>query len=41
MPLIQQGLRAADPEHAFATLGAYQEMIIQHWNDVRDKYLST
>ena len=37
MPLIQQGMHAANPKAFHSRLGAYQEMIIQHWNDVIEK----
>lgn len=36
MPLVQAGVRSADPERHYTTLGRYQEMIIQHWNNVVD-----
>ena len=34
MPLIQRGMHAANPRAFHSRLGAYQEMIIQHWNEV-------
>ncbi|HET8613770.1 MAG TPA: aromatic ring-hydroxylating dioxygenase subunit alpha [Sphingomonas sp.] len=37
MPLIQRGMHAANPKACHSRLGAYQEMIIQHWNDVIEK----
>ena len=40
MPLIQRGLRSADPHRNHAVLGHYQEMIIQHWHDLYDEILS-
>ena len=40
MPLVQAGVRAADPAHPRSRLGLYQEMIIQHWNALFDRYLS-
>ncbi len=40
MPLVQAGLKSADPAHPHSQLGAYQEMIIQHWNDLLDRYLA-
>ena len=36
MPLIQRGARSADPARHHSQLGAYQEAIIQHWNEVLD-----
>ena len=38
-PKVQLGLRAADPARHFATLGSYQESIIQHWHETLDEYL--
>ncbi len=40
MPLIQAGVRAADPACPRSRLGLYQEMIIQHWNALFDRYLA-
>ncbi len=40
MPLIQAGVKAADPSRHHSTLGAYQEMIIQHWHETLDEYLA-
>ena len=40
MPLIQRGMHAANPSAFHSRLGAYQEMIIQHWNDVMEKAIS-
>lgn len=40
MPLIQRGMHAANPKAFHSRLGAYQEMIIQHWNDVIEKAVS-
>jgi phenylpropionate dioxygenase-like ring-hydroxylating dioxygenase large terminal subunit len=37
MPRVQQGLRAADPSRGYAQLGAYQEMLLQHWNALIDQ----
>lgn len=40
LPLIQRGIRSADPARNHAVLGRYQEMIIQHWNDLHDSLMS-
>ncbi|VWX50116.1 Rieske 2Fe-2S domain-containing protein [Novosphingobium sp. 9U] len=40
MPLIQRGMHAAPADRAFSTLGKYQEMIIQHWNEVLDALMA-
>lgn len=40
MPLLQRGVRSADPDHNYSTLGQYQEMIVQHWHDVLDSYMA-
>ncbi|WP_336972098.1 aromatic ring-hydroxylating dioxygenase subunit alpha [Sphingobium aromaticiconvertens] len=40
MPLIQKGAHSADPAKAHSRLGAYQEMIIQHWNRVMDDQIA-
>lgn len=34
MPKIQQGAKAANPKAQYSRLGEYQEMLIQHWNQV-------
>jgi phenylpropionate dioxygenase-like ring-hydroxylating dioxygenase large terminal subunit len=39
MPLVQAGLKAADPARNHSLLGTYQEMIVQHWNDIFDEYM--
>jgi phenylpropionate dioxygenase-like ring-hydroxylating dioxygenase large terminal subunit len=39
-PKVQQGLKAADPTRHYATLGNYQESIIQHWHETYDEYLA-
>lgn len=41
MPLIQKGARAADPACHHTQLGQYQEMLVQYWNELFDRYLST
>jgi phenylpropionate dioxygenase-like ring-hydroxylating dioxygenase large terminal subunit len=40
MPLIQKGVRAANPLHHHSLLGRYQEILIQHWNQLIDRYVS-
>ncbi|WP_303758719.1 aromatic ring-hydroxylating oxygenase subunit alpha [Sphingobium yanoikuyae] len=40
MPLIQKGAHSADPASPRTRLGAYQEMIIQHWNKVMDDQIA-
>lgn len=40
MPLIQKGARAADPACHHTQLGRYQEMLVQHWNALIDRYVS-
>ena len=40
MPLIQKGLRAADPAQHHAHLGRYQEFLIQHWHKLFDQYMA-
>lgn len=37
MPLVQRGVRSADPGRHHSQLGTYQEGIIQHWNEVLDR----
>lgn len=39
LPLIQQGMRSADPDRNHSVLGRYQEMIVQHWHDLHDRYM--
>jgi phenylpropionate dioxygenase-like ring-hydroxylating dioxygenase large terminal subunit len=39
MPLVQAGVQAADPRRSHSQLGAYQEMIIQHWHETIDEFL--
>jgi phenylpropionate dioxygenase-like ring-hydroxylating dioxygenase large terminal subunit len=41
MPLLQKGVRAADPAAHHSLLGGYQEMMIQHWNELLDRYTSS
>jgi len=40
MPLVQRGVRAADPAHHHTELGTFQESLIQHWNELFDRYMS-
>lgn len=40
LPRVQQGMRAADPSREHSQLGAYQEMIIQHWNALMDRRIA-
>jgi len=39
MPLVQQGIKAADPWHFHSRLGAYQESLIQHWHELFDEQM--
>jgi phenylpropionate dioxygenase-like ring-hydroxylating dioxygenase large terminal subunit len=41
LPFTQNGIRSADPERSFAVLGRYQESIIQHWNDLHDRFMAS
>ncbi len=38
MPLIQKGVRAADPAQHHSILGRYQETLVQYWNELFDRY---
>jgi hypothetical protein len=40
MPLIQRGARAADPARHHTELGQYQEMLVQYWNELFDRFQS-
>jgi phenylpropionate dioxygenase-like ring-hydroxylating dioxygenase large terminal subunit len=40
MPLIQAGVKAADPARHHSQLGSYQEIIIQHWHETLDEYMA-
>jgi phenylpropionate dioxygenase-like ring-hydroxylating dioxygenase large terminal subunit len=40
MPLIQEGMRSADPAQNHSQLGTYQESLVQHWNSVLDQKLA-
>jgi nitrite reductase/ring-hydroxylating ferredoxin subunit len=39
LPNIQRGLRSADPDRAYATLGRYQEARITYFHEILDKTL--
>ncbi len=41
MPRVQAGVKAADPARHHSVLGTYQEMVIQHWNDVFDRLMAS
>ena len=41
MPLIQKGVRAADPKCHHSQLGRYQEFLVQAWNKAFDQCMST
>jgi len=38
---VQAGTKSADPTRRFSTLGNYQEILIQHWHEAHDQYMST
>jgi len=40
VPLVQRGLRTADPKRHHSHLGTYQEIIIQYWHELFDRYMS-
>jgi hypothetical protein len=40
MPIVQAGMKSADPARRHSLLGTYQEMIIQHWTDVIEDMVS-
>jgi len=40
MPLVQAGVKAADPKRHHTQLGTYQESIIQYWHETLDKVLA-
>jgi hypothetical protein len=40
MPLVQKGVKAANPRRHHSQLSVYQEIIIQHWNELIDRYLA-
>lgn len=37
MPLVQRGMKAANPSAAFSNLGTYQEALMQHWHELIDR----
>jgi hypothetical protein len=39
MPLVQRGVRAADPRRNHSELGSFQESMIQHWNELLDRFV--
>lgn len=39
MPLVQQGIKAADPAHPHSRLGSYQESLIQQWHELFDEQM--
>jgi phenylpropionate dioxygenase-like ring-hydroxylating dioxygenase large terminal subunit len=39
LPLVQRGLHAADPNHFYARMGAYQESLIQQWHATIDEHI--
>lgn len=40
MPLVQQGMKSADPACAHSQLSTYQESFIQHWNALIDERIA-
>jgi phenylpropionate dioxygenase-like ring-hydroxylating dioxygenase large terminal subunit len=40
MPLVQKGVRAADPAHHHTMLGSYQESIMQTWHELFDRFMA-
>lgn len=40
VPLVQRGMRSADPARAYAVLGDYQEFIVQHWHAIMDRMIA-
>jgi hypothetical protein len=41
LPLVQRGLRAADPTRAHSHLGSFQESMIQHWHELFDRFMKS
>jgi phenylpropionate dioxygenase-like ring-hydroxylating dioxygenase large terminal subunit len=39
-PRVQRGMHAAEPAHRHSRLGTYQEILIQHWNEVIDRMVA-
>lgn len=37
VPLVQRGMKAADPAHPHSHLGAYQEALMQTWHELLDR----
>lgn len=40
LPLVQRGVQSASPHRPYATLGNYQEFIIQHWHTLLDRLMA-
>jgi hypothetical protein len=40
MELLQRGVRAADPKHAYSHLGIYQELVLRHWHETYEKFMA-
>jgi len=40
LPLVQRGLKAADPAKPYSRLGTYQEGLIQHWHELFDEQMA-
>jgi phenylpropionate dioxygenase-like ring-hydroxylating dioxygenase large terminal subunit len=40
MPLIQRGVKAADPAHHHTQLGAFQESMMQTWHELFDRFMA-
>lgn len=37
LPLVQRGMKAANPRAAFSNVGTYQEALMQHWHELIDR----
>lgn len=40
LPLVQKGMRSADPKRFYAQLGDYQEFIVKRWHEVIDDMMA-
>jgi len=40
MPLVQKGVKAADPAHHHTVLGTFQESLIQYWHQLYDQRMA-
>jgi hypothetical protein len=40
MPLVQKGVKAADPAQHHSMLGTFQESIIQTWHELFDRAMA-